>query len=55
MIFDIIAASLFTGGGGYYKIDSTKIARGIKYPVAIVKCQTICEIASYTVLYNSDW
>ena len=52
MIFDY---KLVHKGVKYYKIDSTKIARRIKYPVAIVKCQlTICEVASSTVIaYNS--
>ena len=53
MIFDY---KLVHKGPKYYKIDySTKIARRIKYPVAIVKCQlTICEVASSTVIaYNS--
>jgi hypothetical protein len=45
-----LITSLFKGVK-YYKIDSTKIARRIKYPVAIVKCQlTICEVASSTVI-----
>ena len=49
MIFDY---KLVHKGAKYYKIDSTKIARRIKYPVAIVKCQlTICEVASSTVGY----
>ena len=52
MIFDY---KLVHKGAKYYKIDSTKIARRIKYPVAIVKCQlAICEVASSTVIaYNS--
>ena len=50
MIFDY---KLVHKGANYYKIDLTKIARRIKYPVAIVKCQlTICEAASSSV-YNS--
>jgi hypothetical protein len=55
MIFDY---KLVHKGANYYKIDLiklTKIARRIKYPVAIVKCQlTICEVASSSVkAYNS--
>jgi hypothetical protein len=50
MIFDY---KLVHKGAKYYKIDSTKIARRTQYPVAIVKCQTICEVASSTVFYNS--
>ena len=52
MIFDY---KLVHKGANYYKIDLTKIARRIKCPVAIVKCQlTICEVASSSVkAYNS--